>query len=361
MMDKKKKKILIIHRAQFGYHITTYNYCKQMCFEFDIVYCGFDGRERLFEDGVEVKYISNEGNVIVRYFRLLYSLNSECRKDYDVVFIRHFIGCCILKFLQPTKKYILDIRTGSVSQNSLKRWWDDFLMRAESRFFRHVSVISKSLAVKLKLAEHKIHVLPLGAEPIDVPIKQFGSLNLLYVGTFSGRHIEDTVKGFAKFYLEYKDSVEVTYDIVGDGHNGELDELRQLVRQRGVSSVVRLPGYIHQSKLKNYYQKCNVGVSYVPINDIYNCQPPTKAYEYILAGMPVVATETKENTIVINRNNGVLVKDTAESFYEGLKNIVANKEQYRSSIIKQDALQYSWNRIVNNNFIPYINSIMKQN
>ena len=89
------------------------------------------------------------------------------------------------------------------------------------------------------------------------------------MGTLSGRQIKDTIEGFEKYYYTYADTLDLTYDIVGDGLNDELYQLKKLVEQKGLSKVVNLPGYIHQSCLENYYHKCNVGVSYIPINDIF--------------------------------------------------------------------------------------------
>lgn len=353
-----KTKLLIVIRTQFGYHIDAYYYCKYARSSFDITYIGFDaGRPKIEVDGVGCVYISKAGNIIVRYLRLLFALVCECRKDYDVIFIKYFISCSLLKILNPTKRFVFDIRTGNIVENPIKRRWKDFILRAESCCFKHISVISRSLADRLKLPEKKLHILPLGADLVDVPPKQFNSLNLLYVGTFEERRIEDTIEGFAKFHAEYKDSVDISYDIVGDGFNDELHELRNLVEQKGLSDVIRLPGYIHQSELKDYYQRCNVGVSYIPINVFYDCQPPTKTYEYILAGMPVLATSTMENTFVINKSNGILIDDTADSFYEGLKRFRGNKEKYCSAKIKQESLLYTWQNIVENNFIPFINNV----
>lgn len=355
-----RKKLLVINRDQFGYHIDTYYYCKYASNYFKITYIGFDAAKPILKvDGVGCIYVPRRGSVIVRYLRLLFAFLRECRKDYDVIFIKYFVGCSLLKLFNSEMRFIFDIRTGSVAKNLFVRKLSDFVLRIESRFFSHISVISKSLAIKLRLPEDKFHVLPLGAEPADVSPKQFDSLKLLYVGTFNGRRIEYTVEGFARFYAESKDTIDITYDIVGDGQPGEMKRLTGLVERKGLVDVIRLPGYIHHSKLKKYYQRCNVGVSYVPINDIYDCQPPTKTYEYILAGMPVVATQTKENAIVINENNGVLIKDSAYSFYEAIKKIMSNKEQYDSSAIKEVALRYSWQSIVDDNFIPYIFGVCK--
>jgi glycosyltransferase involved in cell wall biosynthesis len=97
----------------------------------------------------------------------------------------------------------------------------------------------------------------------------------------------------------------------------------------------------------------------VPINDIYDCQPPTKTFEYLSAGMPVLATKTRENAAVITERNGLLIDDTPQAFHEGLKKLMGNARAYRSDEIRRDALRHSWQAIVQFNLIPYINSVME--
>lgn len=353
-----KKKLLIINRDQFAYHIDTYYYSVYANDEFDIVYCGFDGgRPKFSVPNVRCVYVPRRGNILARYFRLMRSYLRECRKSYDVIFIEYFVGCSILRLLNPSKSFVMDIRTGSIYLNPAKRWWMDVVMRFESLFFGHISVISASLADKLRLQKRKVHILPLGADPVDVPAKKYDSLHLLYVGTFSHRRIEDTIKGLKEFHSEYGGSIDLTYDIIGDGYNDELEYLRNLVAELGMEHMISLPGYIYQSDLKDYYERCNVGVSYIPINDIYDCQPPTKTYEYLLAGMPVIGTSTFENRRVINSSNGVLVNDSPAAFCEGLKSLYRSRREFCSERIRRSNLKYSWREVVKNEFLPYIQDV----
>jgi glycosyltransferase involved in cell wall biosynthesis len=351
------KRLLILNPAQFGYHLDTYYYCKWARPSFQITYHGFDaGHPALAMEGVTQRYVPRQGSRVRCYLRLLRSCLAECGGRYDVIFIKYFPGCALLRLWHPRTPFVLDIRTGSVASNPLRRWWQDSLLRAESRCFRRVTVISASLARKLGLA--RAHLLPLGADPIETPPKDFSSLRLLYVGTFYGRRIDDTVKAFHRFYLESRHTMEMTYDVIGDGPNGERARLRAWVKDHGLDHVVSLPGFIHHRELAHYYEKCNVGVSYIPINRIYDCQPPTKTFEYLLAGLPVLATRTTENAAVISEHNGLLIDDTPAAFYEGLKKLMSHRRSYCSDQVRREALRYSWETIVHSNLVPYLNSLV---
>jgi glycosyltransferase involved in cell wall biosynthesis len=353
------RRLLIINPKQFGYHLDTYHYCKWACDDFQITYLGFDGgRPKRMVEGVGVHYVSGRGCLPARYLRFLASCAAECGGGHDAVFVKYFPGCSLLRWLHPRGRLVLDIRTGSIASRFWKRRWWDGLLRWESRCFDHITVISASLAAKLGLPASKVHLLPLGADPVPTSSKTFSCLHLLYVGTFTGRRIEDTVVGFHRFYSEVGRSVDATYDIVGDGYDGELGRLRALVQRLGLHDVVSLPGFVLPDELTPYYEKCNVGVSYVPINDIYDCQPPTKTFEYLLAGLPVVATNTAENAAVITEHNGLLIDDTPTAFYEALKTLTGHPAAYCPDRIRREALVYSWERIVRSNLVPYLRSLL---
>jgi len=322
-----------------------------------IAYVGFDlGRPKLRLDAVKVQYVAYKGRRLRRYLMLVAAFAREISKCQGVIFIVYFPGCSLLRCLAPRARMVLDIRTGSVNQNPLVRRWGDWLTRWESRLFESISVISQSLADRLHLPFDKTHVLPLGAERMRVEAKRFDRLDLLYVGALNDRRIEDTVLGFERFLQDYGARIALTYTIVG-GHNGQLERLRRMVHLRGLDDVISLPGYVHKTRLQDTFDRCNVGISYVPICDIYDCQPVTKTFEYIFAGMPVIATATAENKKVVNRCNGVLIQDTPDSFYGGLKKVYARRHEFDSDKVRHCCPDASWDRIVNLNFVPYIRRI----
>jgi glycosyltransferase involved in cell wall biosynthesis len=273
-----------------------------------------------------------------------------------VIFIKYFEGCSLLRLRHPRRRFVLDIRTGSITRNPLRRRWQDLILRVESWGFRHITIISASLARKLGLA--RAHLLPLGADPVETSPKEFSALHLLYVGTLHARRLENTLTAFHRFYLAAGRTIEMTYDVLGDGLPGERDRLRAWVKDHGLENVVSLPGFVPRGELARYYEKCNVGVSYIPINCIYDCQPPTKTFEYLLAGLPVIATNTSENAAVITADNGLLIDDTPEAFYEALHKLRNNRSSYSSDRIRTEALRYSWETIVRANLVPYLHSLI---
>ncbi|MEE9346434.1 MAG: glycosyltransferase [Methylococcales bacterium] len=342
---------------QFGTLIDTFFYSKYLRDRFNItIICWDYSLKKQMMDGVDIIYISRNGNIIQRNVRYIYeSYNWLKRNPSNVCFIKHFRGCSILKLLLPRLKFVFDIRTASVSTKPHTRFIYDKAMMFESYFFRHITVISESLSNKLKLSK-KSYILPLGSEAISNTTKTFDSLRLLYVGTLDARDIDKTVSAFAKFYKHNKNVIKMNYTIVGDGPGDEIEQLKTIVEKNSLSDVVNIVGRVPFTELKPYFDTHNIGVSFVPLTEYFDSQPVTKTFDYLLSGMPVVATATSENKIVISSSNGVLINDTVESFYKGLKEIWHEKESYNSDQIVSMSSKYNWSDIVDN-LGDYLNKV----
>jgi glycosyltransferase involved in cell wall biosynthesis len=75
--------------------------------------------------------------------------------------------------------------------------------------------------------------------------------------------------------------------------------------------------------------------------------------------MPVVATNTYENRLIVNENNGVLINDSAEDFCNGLMKIYNQRNSFSSSEIRKSVELYSWEKIVNTNLKPYLQKLLQ--
>ncbi len=353
------KKLLIINRKQFGYHIDSYKYCQYLKNDFEITYIGFDtGKDKIKENGVNIVYVPYENSVIKNGFKFIQACRKQIKSErYDIVFLVYFLMASFVKIGCNKQHYILDIRTGSINKNSKKRFIEDNILKVEALFFKNITIISECLRAKLNLNNKKCHILPLGSDPIVLNDKSFNNMNLLYVGTLNGRDIHDTVSGLSKFinsFNEYALQCEITYDIIGFGNREVELLLLNTISKLQLEDIVTFHGQKTHAELSPYFKKANIGISYIPLKEYYQCQPPTKTFEYINSGLFCIGTETKEHKHLISEKNGILCTDNAQSFSYALKQVYKNRDKYNSEQIRESLHEYSWNNIISNNLRMYL-------
>lgn len=350
------KKILIINKSQFGYHTDYYKYCDYLRDEFDVTYLCFDGgRKKLQMENVNIKYVSNKGVKLIRGIRFICKAFFTALTFNGIIFIHYFENCQLLKILLPWKKMILDIRSLSINPYDKQRIREDKKLQKASTHFDFTTIITEELREKIGLDNKKSAILPLGSDKISKSNKDFFQLNLLYVGSLDGRNIHQTIEGLSIFLKRNPEIAHIAYHIVGDGK--QLPELKKMVSKKELTNVVTLHGRIPHFELQPFFDKCNIGVSYIPMTEYYEFQPPTKTFEYILSGMVCIATNTYENRLLINEENGILCDDNPESFAIAIEKIMERKDLYDSDKIRKTLQRYTWENIVNFNLKPILNAI----
>ncbi len=122
--------------------------------------------------------------------------------------------------------------------------------------------------------------------------------------------------------LSKEEKSMITLDIVGDGVKSYEQKLLNMVRCKGLDAVISFKGYC-----KNFHM--NLGQ--------YDCGimcSKAEAFgrvtvEYMMAGLPVIASDTGANPeIIINKKNGLLYEyNNPSSLVEKIKFMLINKEK----------------------------------
>jgi hypothetical protein len=307
-------------------------------------------------EGVHVHYVSFEGNKIKRISRFLYQCIRICNQiQPNILFIVEFNVCFLLTLTCKAPLKVLDIRTGSLSPNFLKRNLDNFYIRIQSVFFNKVTILSESLCQKIKLNKKNILILPLGAEEFYKGSHDYSNLNLLYIGTLNKRNIHQTIEGLGiavQKKPEYYSKIK--YTIVGPGSETDILKLKESIEKYNLQNMVVYEGLKNYNELPPYFKICNIGIAYIPITDFYNCQPATKIYEYALSGLFTIATNTYENKLAITEKNGILCDDTAESFAEAIEKVNDRLAFIKEKDIRDSLKNNQWNVLVSNILEPFL-------
>lgn len=351
--------IVFINPGQIGYRAGYYYYAKYLAIDKNYIVhflCFDQNLPKLNISNIHVQYINNSGNKYIRHLRWLksvYNLIKKTQENNTVFFLCYFKGCIIYPILFPQKKIILDIRSGSLSPNALINWFQNKKFKFTSIFFSEITILSLNLMKHIGIKKSHCSYLPLGAEILSSKNKEFKSLNLLYVGTLDGRKIYETIEGIKRFRIK-NNSYHISYDIIGYGKKEEVDRITDSIEKNNLNGIIKYHGRKNHFELQPFFDKCNIGVSYIPMTEYYEFQPPTKTFEYILSGMVCIATNTYENRLLISKENGVLCDDNPESFANALENIIEKKNLYDSDKIRKTLQQYTWKNIVDNYLKPVL-------
>lgn len=271
------------------------------------------------------------------------------------IVVEYFPTCEIYKRLFPWKRMLVDVRTLSVSNDeSVRNLHNARLVKACSSYDK-VTAISEGVANQMSLPNTS--VLPLGSDVISSTDKIFtDAVRLIYVGTFTNRQIERTIEGVVAFHREHP-KVPIIYRIIGYGTNNEERLFRKIIEKHAAADYIKFIGKVAHDNLKPYFDNSNVGLSFVPITDYYNDQPPTKTYEYCLSGIYCIATATTVNKSLINSQNGILINDTAQAIKYGIEHFWSNREKLCSTEIHKSLQECTWKNIVINKFSPILKSL----
>ena len=350
-------KILIIDKHRFGNLTDSYKWCEHLSkLGYDVSIVCFESENNIRKiDNVTVFEVPILKNKFLRGLAFIFISLFQILKFKGFIFVIYFENCKIYKLLFKNRKIHLDIRTLSVSPDEETRKKFNLNLINTCKLYDTISVISEGIKLSINLPDKNIYILPLGSDIISLSPKNYSSIRLLYVGTLTNRNIEDTIEGLAMYIKKNNNSFNIKYDIVGDGYYNEIEKLKALTNKLKLQDIVTFHGRVQHSNLEYFFNNCNIGISYVPITDYFENQPPTKTFEYVLSGLFTIATETNANKEVIsNLENGFLITDNSAAFCSALEYISLNLTNLKEEQIRNSLSKYSWRNIVKNYLIPII-------
>jgi len=282
------------------------------------------------------------------------------------VFWRFGAALLPLAFLFSSKRFILDIRTGSVSNHPIRRHTENMLLRVESIFFHRRLVVDESLAKKLGIRSNGYLPQGIPSHMIDARYS-LNELNQIrkelhisdsnivgiYVGTSYLRNLDIMFEGCrqAKKTIPFLKII-----ILGDALQDEY--LCRLIKANNLKDCIILLGNIPNVKVASYLKIANFGISFIPITEGFDKQQSIKVLEYIANSLPIIATKTSSNqSFVCEGKNGILINDTAEDVANGIRRIaiLLSDQGFHRRLVSfnnQFIEKFSWQKLVQNKLLP---------
>lgn len=166
---------------------------------------------------------------------------------------------------------------------------------------------------------------------------------ILFMGTmyrFSG--LDRVIRGFSELIVKFPNTKLV---IAGSGE--DESRLKQLARECGVDSHVIFAGLLPYADLPDLIRTSEICINPFELNGVTERILPTKLFQYLSCGKPVVATELPGTIPFLKGEEHGIVYTQPENFLSALMKLLADPER-RDRLGKNGAAavgNYGWRQI----------------
>lgn len=180
------------------------------------------------------------------------------------------------------------------------------------------------------------------APPVE---RQDAPLELIYVGTISKARGRDVM--LEALSLANRDGMVARLTLIG-ASDEELIYCRNYAEQLGVADAVQVQGRIPGSAIPGYLRRADVGLCLWEDQPWWRFNPPTKLFEYLVAGLPVLASDIRTHTqYVRDGRNGLIFSYDSKSLAQAIQTLWRKRGELHQ--LKRSAREsgepYLWNRI----------------
>lgn len=225
--------------------------------------------------------------------------------------------------------------------------------RLKNKLLKHPAVAARYEKKAIPRLDHTLvmieesrdRLLRLGAGPGNVtivsntpPVEKFNGktvaheaqdIRLVYVGFLTHiRGLDILIRGIDAFVKQNDANSTIRFDIVGKG--AARPKLQQLVAELGLEDHVIIHGWLDQADVDRLMDQANVGALTYRVCGHWNHTIPNKIFDYMLAGLPVLATEVIPIARIIRENEcGLVCRD------QNVNDVALNLLELRDPALRQ--------------------------
>jgi glycosyltransferase involved in cell wall biosynthesis len=380
LKKNKKKRICFVCYRRFP--DTNYeHYSKFTCKNgFDVSIISYlDSGQKKYElrDSRKVYRVNLPHKPEKRISRVVFTckvINFLKTKKFDIIHIhascRYFV---LLKFFLPKNiKFIIHSTSYPIAKKKIKVIKKFILFSVQAIFLNKIIIQSEELKKKylgIKSLK-KTCVVPIGFnKKIMYPLKK----NIKYrlrkilniaenysVLIYSGSM--DKIRELDKliFALAILKTFNCDFKMLLVGNGDNLNNIKRLVKKLDLDKSLIFTGRVKHNRMMYYYGLSDIGISFIPINDNFNFNPPLKTFEYLSCGLPTIATSTESNTKIITDGfNGILTSDDPVEISKKIFELTNNKT--KQADLTKNAIKsikaYDFETITKEYLIPIYNNM----
>jgi glycosyltransferase involved in cell wall biosynthesis len=171
------------------------------------------------------------------------------------------------------------------------------------------------------------------------------AISLIYIGSVQaerGRDVMIKAVGIAN-----RNGPRATLTIVG-ADDAERQTCLRVAEQAGAGDAVKVFGRVAGSQIPTLLSNADVGLCFWEDRTYWKFNPPTKLFEYLVAGLPVVASDIRTHTAYIHDGlDGRICAYDARSLALVIVELAEDREQLARlrAGARQSGEQYLWSRI----------------
>jgi glycosyltransferase involved in cell wall biosynthesis len=299
--------------------------------------------------GVEVSHISRPDIYILRqiifHWRVAKNLYRRI-EEIDILLFHELSAFWLLLFLvflnlsgKKRPLFIMDTRTLPMEPEDKASWRE----RLRGEFFVQMNGMANSFfdgrtAITIRMAE-SLHIPPKklwGVWHSGVQLETFSNavqsrslpqldepINVIYIGCM---HHERNLLTLCKAVTQANTEKHIfTLTIVGDGN--ARAELENYAREQG-RHVHIFPSVPHE-EIPVWLSKAHVGALPFPDEEKFRVSSPIKLFEYLAAGLPVLATKIVCHTDVVENDDAAFWAESSdqEGLFKALQQVKENRDR----------------------------------
>jgi len=314
--------------------------------------------------GIEVNHIPRPEVYIIRqvifHWRLAKKLFRQ-REEIDILLFHEMSAPWMLVFLVFLKiigkkrpLFVMDTRTLPMASEDKASWKERLIgvfslemNNMANSFFDGRTAITNRMAESLHIPLKKLW----GVWPSGVQLEMFSHIvqyrnslkpdepiHLIYIGSV---YHERNLLTLAKAVTQANAKKHIfTLSIIGDGD--ARSELESFSREKG-RHIDIYPTVPHED-IPVWLSKAHMGTLPFPDEEKFRVSSPIKLFEYLAAGLPVLATKVVCHTDVIENNDVAFWAESAdqEGLFSALQRVKENREKIAEMSESAASLAQKW-------------------
>jgi glycosyltransferase involved in cell wall biosynthesis len=209
---------------------------------------------------------------------------------------------------------------------------------------------------QFSLPPQKVHVMPLGVDlrlfsrQKRPPHSPPAPMKIVYVSSLALYRGHKTCIEATRILKEK--GVRFRMEFIGSGDSSTKRKLTQEIKLNGVVGDVILRGGLPHHVLPSELEEAHVGLSPLPDLEAYRVSSPTKVFEYMAMGLPIVASDIEAHRRILTEGKTALFfrPDDPNDLAARLLDLYLNPNlrERLGEEAQRDARHYDWDLLLSN-------------